>query len=132
MPRVNPAAEGTTYEPVAFEITEQRVQAFRDLFGGPPGVPPTVLTAAEFSVFPYIIGDPELDLDFRRVVHGSQAFEYLRPLLVGETLMVEARIASIRQKGDNGFLTVEMTMRGADGAVAAIARSTMIERKGEG
>jgi len=125
---VNPAAEGTTYDPVSFEITEERVRAFRDLFGGPPGVPPTILTTAEFSVFPQIIGDPDLALDFRRVVHGSQVYEYRRPLQVGETLTVEARIASIRQKGDNGFLTVEMTMKGADGAVAAIARSTMIER----
>ena len=129
MPRVNPEAEGTTYERVSFEITEERVQAFRDLFGGPPGVPPTILTAAEFSVFPRIMADPGLALDFRRVVHGSQAYEYLRPLVVGETLTVDARIASIRQKGDNGFLMVEMTMRGGDGAVAAIARSTMVERK---
>ena len=128
MTRVNAAAAGRTYEPVSFEITEERVRAFRELFGGPPGVPPTILTAAEFSVFPQIIGDPELALDFRRVVHGSQAYEYHRPLQVGETLMVEARVASIRQKGNNGFLTVEMAMRDAAGAVAAIARSTMIER----
>jgi acyl dehydratase len=127
---VNPVAEGTTYEPVTFEITEERVRAFRELFGAQPGVPPTILTAAEFSLFPRVIGDPRLDLDFRRVVHGSQAYEYRRPLEVGETLTVEARIASIRQKGDNGFLTVEMTMTGADGAVVAIARSTMIERAG--
>jgi hypothetical protein len=125
---VDPAAEGTTYEPMSFEITEERVRVFRELFGGPPGVPPTILTVAEFSLFPQIIGDPDLAMDFRRVVHASQAYEYRRPLHVGEALTVEARIASIRQKGDNGFLTVEMTMRGADGAVAAIARSTMIER----
>ena len=129
---MNPAAEGTTYEPVRFEITEERVRAFVDLFGGPPGVPPTILTAAEFAVFPQIIGDPRLALDFRRVVHGTQAYEYRRPLQLGETLSVEARIASIRQKGDNGFLAVEMTMKGADGAVAAIARSTMIERNDAG
>jgi acyl dehydratase len=129
---VNPAAEGTIYGPVSFEITEERVRAFRELFGGPAGVPPTFLTAAEFSLLPQIIGDPELSLDFHRVVHGSQVYEYHRPLQVGETLTVEARIASIRSKSHNDFLTVEMTMRGADGAVAAIARSTLIERSGEG
>lgn len=117
---------------MSFEIDEERVRAFFELFGGPPGVPPTILSAAEYSLLPQIIGDPELALDLRRVVHGSQAYEYRRPLQVGETLTVEARIASIRQKGGNGFLTVEMTMRGADGAVAAIARSTLIERNGAG
>lgn len=126
--RVNPAAEGKTYEPVTFEITEERVRAFHDLFGGPPGVPPTILTAAELSVFPQILGDAELALDFGRVVHGTQEYELRRPLRVGEALTVEARIISIRHKGDNGFLMVEMDMRGVDGEVAAVARSTMIER----
>jgi acyl dehydratase len=125
---MNAAAEGKAYEPVAFEVSKARVDAFHRMFGGPPGVPPTLLTAAEFSVFPSIIGDPDLGLDFSRVVHGSQEYEYRRPLQIGETLSVEARIASIRQKGGNGFLTIEMQMRDSNGAVAATSRSTMIER----
>ena len=128
MRRVNQAAEGKTYEPVAFDVTEERVRAFHDLFGGPPGVPPTILTAAEFTVFPQVIGDPELGLDFRKVVHGSQEYEFHRPLRPGETLKVQARVASIRQKGGNGFLVVEMQMNDVDGEAVAVARSTMIER----
>ena len=128
MRRVNQAAEGKTYEPVAFDVTEERVRAFHDLFGGPPGVPPTLLTAAEFTVFPQVIADPELALDFRKVVHGSQEYEFHRPLQPGETLTVLARITSIRQKGGNGFLVVEMLMNDVDGEAVAVARSTMIER----
>jgi acyl dehydratase len=126
--RVNQAAEGKTYESVAFDVTEERVRAFHKLFGGPPGVPPTLLTAAEFTVFPQVIGDPELALDFRKVVHGSQEYEFHRPLRPGETLTVQARVASIRQKGGNGFLVVEMQMNDVDGDAVAVARSTMIER----
>ena len=126
---MNPEVEGKTYDAVAFEVTEERVRAFHDLFGGPPGVPPTFLTAAEFTVFPQVIGDPELNLDFTKVVHGTQEYEFNRPLQIGETLMVEARIASIRQKGGNGFLIIETQMRGIDGEAAAVARSTMIERE---
>ncbi len=128
MRRVNQAAEGKEYEPVPFDVSEERVRAFHGLFGGPPGVPPTILTAAEFTMLPHIIGDPELAIDFRNVVHGSQEFEYRRPLRMGETLTVHARIASIRQKGGNGFLVVEMRMSGVDGETAAVSRSTMIER----
>jgi acyl dehydratase len=127
--RVNPEVEGKTYDPVAFEVNEERVRAFHDLFGGPPGVPPTFLTAAEFTVFPQVIGDPELNLDFTKVVHGTQEYEFCRPLQMGETLMVEAHIASIRHKGGNGFLIIETQMRGIDGEAAAVARSTMIERE---
>lgn len=125
---MNQAAEGKTYDPVAFDIDPARVRAFHDVLGGPPGVPPTFLTAAEFSVFPQIIGDPELALDFRKVVHGSQEYEFHRPLHLGETLTIQARIASIRRKGGNGFLVVEMRVSGVDGEPVAVARSTMIER----
>ena len=124
---MNQAAEGKVYGPVTYELSEERVRAFNRLFGGPPGVPPTLLTAAEFAVFPQILGDLELGLDFLRVVHATQGYEYHRALRVGEVLNVEAHIASIRHKGGNGFLTVEMAMRGSDGEVAATTRSTMIE-----
>ena len=127
--RVNPAAEGKTYDQVAFEISEERVRVFQELFGGPPGVPPTFLTAAEFTVFPQVIGDPELGLDFTRVVHGTQEYVFHRPLRIGETLRVQPRIASIRHKGGNGFMVIETQMRGVDDRVAAVARSTMIERE---
>jgi acyl dehydratase len=126
--RVNRAAGGKTYEPVPFAVDDGRLRAFHDLFGGPPGVPPTFLTAAEFAVFPHVIGDPELALDFRKVVHGSQEYEFHRPLRLGEALTAQARIASIRQKGGNGFLVIETRMTDGTGATVAVARSTMIER----
>jgi acyl dehydratase len=128
---VDPSVQGKVSGPVDFEITPDRVATFSDLFGGPAGVHPTLLTAAEFTLLPAIIGDPELDLDFRRIVHGSQEYEYRRPLRVGETLAVEAHIASIRHKGGNGFLTVEMRLRDGAGNLVATATSLMIERVGK-
>ena len=66
------------------------------------GVPPTFVTAAEFTVFPQVMGDPNLGLDFTRVVHGSQEYVYERPLREGETLAVRARIDAIRTKATPG------------------------------
>ncbi|MGH2594768.1 MAG: FAS1-like dehydratase domain-containing protein [Actinomycetota bacterium] len=125
---MDPAAEGKVYGPVAIELDEERVRAFRELFGGPEGVPPTFLTAAEFALLPQILGDPELGIDIGRVVHGTQEYELYRPLRIGEVLRVDARIDSIRHKGGNGFLSIEMAMRGRDDLPAAVTRSTMIER----
>jgi acyl dehydratase len=125
---MNPAAEGARYPDVTFVVDPERVAAFRDVFGQSDGVPPTFVTAAEFAVFPTVIGDPALDLDFTRVLHGAQEYVYERPLRVGETLTVQARIESIKQKGANGFLTVVMELRDADGALVCTSRSQMIER----
>jgi acyl dehydratase len=83
---------------------------------------------AEFAVVPAIVTDPELALDFTRVVHGDQEYEHRRPLRIGETLTVRSTITSIRQKGGLAFLTIETELVGDDGNVAAIGRSTMIER----
>ena len=125
---MDPAAEGTVYPPVTFVVEPERVAAFRAVFGQTEGVPPTFLTAAEFLAFPPILGDPRLDLDFSRVLHGSQEYEYVRPLREGEAITVNARIETIRVKGGNGFMTVVMEMADADGAPVAVARSTLIER----
>src|SRR2546426_561722 len=76
----------------------------------PPGgnwVPPTFLTVAEFTLFPTIVADPDLALDFSRVVHGNQEYEWRRHPRVGEALVARARIASIKERGTLGFLTIE-------------------------
>lgn len=125
---VNPAAEGTTYPDVSFEVTPERVKAFADVFGGGPGVSPTLLATAEFTVMPTIIADPRLDMDFTRVVHGSQEYEYFRPPEVGETLIFQARLDSVKVRGNNAFLTIVMDVLDGAGTLVAKCRSTMIER----
>jgi len=123
------AAEGTVYPDVTFTVDPSRVAAFRAVFGLDDGVPPTFVTAAEFTVLPQILSDPKLGVDFTRIVHGSQEYVFHRELREGETLIARARIASIRQKGGTGFLTIETELRDDDGVVC-VARSQMIEREG--
>jgi len=125
---MNPDAEGTVYPDVPFTVDLDRVAAFRAVVGERDGVPPTFITAAEFTVFPHVIADPELGLNFTRVLHGSQEYVYERPLREGETLSVRARIDSIRQKGDTGFLTVVMELRDDAGELVCTARSQMVDR----
>jgi hypothetical protein len=128
---VNPEAQGTVYPAVEVVVDPQRVAVFRALFGVDDGVPPTFVTAAEFAALPQVLADPTLGLDFTRVVHGSQTYEYLRPLREGETLRVFARIESVRQKGGSGFLTIAMDLVDADELVVCRARSQMLEREAD-
>lgn len=126
---MDPSAAGKSYPSATFTVDPQRVEAFGAVFDDTSGVPVTFVTAAEFAVMPTIVGDPELDLDFTRVLHGSQEYEFHRPLEVGETLDVRTRIDTIRVLGGNGFLTIVTELVGADGELACTARSTMIERR---
>ena len=125
---MNPAAERKLYPEIAFRVEPQRVASFRSIFGIDRGVPPTFVTAAEFAVMPRIVEDPELGLDFTRVLHASQEYELHRPLREGESLSVRARIDSIRQRGATGFLTIMMELVDDEGVVVCTARSMMVER----
>ena len=126
---MDPAAEGITYPDLRFTVDPDRVAAFARVVGqDAPGVPPTFLTTAEFSVIPRIVGDPRLALDFTRVVHGTQEYVVERPLRVGETLVLSPSLESVRVRSGTGFLTIRVDVRDDAGAPVATARSMMIER----
>jgi acyl dehydratase len=125
---MNRSVAGKVYPKNSFTVDPERVEAFRGVFEEPSGVPATFATAAEFSVMPQIVGDPELGLDFTRVLHGNQEYTFRRALEEGETLTVRARIDAIRELGGNGFLTIVTDLVGTDGEVACTAKSTLIER----
>jgi hypothetical protein len=126
---MNPSVAGKSYPDATFTVDPARVGAFNTVFDDASGVPVTFVTAAEFTVLPTIVGDPELDLDFTRVLHGGQEYTFARALRSGETLTVRTRIDSIRVLGGNGLLAIVTELVGADGEIACTARSTMIERK---
>jgi len=126
---MDPAAEGITYPDLRFTVDPDRVAAFARVVGqDAPGVPPTFLTAAEFTVIPQIVGDPRLALDFTRVVHGTQEYVLERPLRVGETLVLTPSLESVRVRAGTGFLTIRVDVRDAAGESVATARAMMIER----
>ena len=125
---MNTAAVGKVYPDVPFTVDPERVRTFRAVFDEPRGVPATFATAAEFTVIPTVVADPELELDFSRVLHGNQEYEFRRPLEEGETLTIRSRIDSIREMGGNGFLVLVTDLVEPGGEVVCTARSTLIER----
>ena len=123
------AAAGKVYPDAPFTVDPERVAAFRTVFGEVGGVPATFVTAAEFTVIPNVVADPEVGVDFSRVLHGSQEYEFRRPLREGETLAIRSRIESIRSLGGgNAFLALLTELVEPDGDVVCTARSTLIER----
>jgi hypothetical protein len=125
---MNAAAAGKVYPEVAFSLDPARVAAFRDVFDQREGVPTTFVTVAEFTVIHELVADPELDLDFTRILHGSQEYEFRRPLREGESLSIRSKIESIRSLGGNTFLTLVTELIGPDGEGVCTGRLTLIER----
>jgi len=129
---MNVALEGKSYPLVRFRVDEDHVARFAASVGDDgSSVPPTFVTAPEMVAgLVQVIADTELGLDFARVVHGEQEYEWSRPVRLGETLEVRSTIESIRAKGGHEFLTIRTRMLGEDGVEVVSARSSLIVRGG--
>lgn len=70
--------------------------------------------------------------DIRRILHGEQEFELLKPIFVGDTLTGVGRVADLYEKeggrgGKMTFMVMETEYTNQRGEKVAIARSTLIE-----
>jgi hypothetical protein len=126
---MNLEAAGKIYAGSSFTVGPDRVAAFRSVFDEIAGVPATFPTVAEFAVIPVIVADPEVGIDFTRVLHGGQEYAFERPLREGETLTITSTIESIKEYGGNAFLVLVTELTEPGGRVVCTARSTLIERE---
>jgi len=126
---MNRALEGKVYPAIGFTVRFDRVEHFSAVVGDDGSfVPPIFVTVAEVAATAQVLADPDLGLDFARVVHGEQEYEWRRPIAVGDELAVAPRIASIRSKGGHEFLTIETEMKDASGEQVVLARNVLIVR----
>lgn len=127
---MNLGLERKTYPAIRFEVREEHVRAFAHAVGDDgSSVPPTFVTAPEIRAgLAQVVEDADLGLDFARVVHGEQEYEWSRPVRVGDVLEVRSTIESIRAKGGHEFLTLRTEMRDEAGELVVLARSSLIVR----
>jgi acyl dehydratase len=74
-------------------------------------------------------------LDYRRLLHGEQEFEYVRPIRAGDTLTFRSRTKDVFEKaGKRGgkmlFVIGETEFKNQRGEVVAYTRNTAIETEG--
>ena len=91
--------------------------------------PPTYLTVLNFRfALEGPVADPELGLDYSRVVHGEQRFEHHRPVRAGDVLRLVSRIEDIKDAGRNELIAMRLEVTDADGDPVATLRSTIVSR----
>jgi len=115
---------GRTYPAVQFEIEPDRVEAFARAIGADPasGVPPTfAATYALEATAPQLFGDEDAAIDFGKLLHAEQEFEWRRHPRVGETLTSRGRVAS--DTGRRGMRFISFETDTADEAGSPVCRS---------
>ncbi len=109
--------------PVFHDLAEAVRMGYSDL-----QAPPTFAFVLTHKAMAAAMFDPDLGLDYSRVVHGEQAFEYRRPLVAGDEVVVTSHIADIHSRGANEFLVTQADVVSLDGELIVRTRGIIASR----
>jgi acyl dehydratase len=143
---LDPSFAGKEYPPTEpYEVGREKIREFADAIGddhpayrdsaaaqalGYPDViaPPTFPIVLTMRAAGQVVADPQLGLDYSRVVHGEQRFTYSRPVRAGDLLTVVVTVDSVRSVAGNDILTTRGEVSTMDGEHVVTARSTLVAR----
>jgi acyl dehydratase len=74
------------------------------------------------------LSHPDAGIDFSRVVHGDQRFDYSRPVVAGDELIATLRVTKVQSLGGHSMVTSESEMRTPEGEHVVTAISTLVVR----
>jgi acyl dehydratase len=144
---LDPSFAGHTYPTSeVYEVGRAKIREFAESIGddhpmyrdpvaaqaaGHPDViaPPTfpIILFSHYSMAD-IINDPELGVDYGRLVHGDMGFQYARPVRAGDRLTVTTRIATIDVRMGNSFLNLDALIDTEDGERVVTATAQLVIR----
>lgn len=143
---LNYAYVGRRYEPVGcYEVGREKIREFACAVGAedlachdenaaralgyadviaPPTFPIILTMGAELR----LMSDPDLGLDFTKVVHRAQRFVQHRPVVAGDRLQTTVVIDSIAVAAGNDVVTTRSEVTTEDGSAVVTAYSTLVAR----
>jgi acyl dehydratase len=74
--------------------------------------------------------DPEVGMDFSRMVHGAQEFEWGPLVVAGYEITTEVELADVSERGGMGFYVFESRSDNQDGERVCTGKWTCIVRGG--
>jgi acyl dehydratase len=117
-----------------FKVNQEKINAFSDAIGDNNDyvkqgfASPTYLISIQMGAMEVALFDPELGLDYSKVVHGEQSFEYKKPVKAGDELSFISTIEDIKSKVGNDFITIRSDVKDAAGDDVATLKATLIAR----
>jgi acyl dehydratase len=143
---VNPAIEGKIYPRTdSYLVGREKIREFaKAVFSKDPAnldleaakklgyndliAPPTFAVVIQERSLHQVITDKQAALDFSRVVHGDQRFIHARPIVAGDELTSELKVASVKQLAGNSMVSFETQIFDANQDLVCTAISTLVVR----
>ena len=143
---VDPSFAGRTYPPTEpYEVGREKIREFADAINDPNPAyrskaaaqelgyddviaPPTFAIVVTMRAGHQVIMDPDLGIDYSRVVHGEQRFEHTRPIRAGDLLQAVVTVDSVRAAAGNDIVTTRAEVTTVEGEQVVTAYSTIVAR----
>ncbi|MFE1172060.1 MaoC family dehydratase N-terminal domain-containing protein [Streptomyces sp. NPDC058773] len=137
---------GRTYPPTdPYEVGREKIREFAESIGDPNPAytdaeaakalgysdviaPPTFVFAITFKAAGQVIEDPQLGLDYSRVVHGDQKFAYTRPVRSGDRLSVTSTIEAVKTMAGNDIIDIRGEVHDEAGEHVVTAFTKLVSR----
>ena len=137
---------GRSYPPSAvYEVGRQKIAEFSTALGDPDPVyrdtaaaraaghpdviaPPTFAIVLSLGAGNVVLDDPDVSIDYSRVVHGEQRFAHHRPIRAGDRLVATASIDAVKTVAGNDMLTTRVDLATEDGEPVCTATSMLVAR----
>ena len=105
------------------DLEVARASGYRDLVA-----PPMFAVVYSSPVLMNALFDPEIGLDFSRMVHGAQEFAWGPLVIAGDEITTECEHVSTAERGGMGFFTFETRSVNQDGERVCTGTWTNIVR----
>ncbi len=112
--------------PIHHDLNEATAAGYSDVVA-----PPTFPIVIQEKTLQQLLSHPGAGIDFSRVVHGDQKFEYQRPLIAGDEVVATLRVTKIQSLGGHTMVTSESTISTTAGEAVVVATSTLVIRGDE-
>jgi hypothetical protein len=106
---LNPDSVGRTFAGVdVITVSQEEINLFAAVIGekNTSVAPPTFSIRISLREFESILTNPEIGLDWTRLVHGDQKFEIFHPIVAGDSFTTSATIENYKIAAGNEIVTV--------------------------
>ena len=138
-------AVGKTYTPVNYAVGREKVREFASAVGeeNPLHHDPDAAREAGYAdvvappMFAVVFGgramapalfDPDVGIDFARMVHGGQEFVWGPPVVAGDEIATEVEVKDVAERGGLQFYVFESRSTNQDGETVCTGTWTNIVR----
>src|SRR5206468_12149530 len=111
--------------PLHFDVEAARQAGYADVVAPPM----FAVVYSSRSLVPALF-DPEVGMDFARMVHGAQEFRWGPLVVAGDEITTTATVKDISERGGMGFYVFESVSRRGDGETVCTGTWTNIVRGG--